>query len=83
MKFSIYTINTTSLFYSKKYLVMPAKFAVVDEPVLISWGIRIFRVNNYLVFYRIDEAANTVHVVRFLYGKRNWKSVLRMDIGGI
>ena len=59
---------------------MPAKFGIVDEPVLKAWGIRIFYINNYLVFYRIDEAANSVNIVRFLCGKRNWKSILRLDI---
>ena len=60
--------------------VMPAKFGIVDEPVLKAWGIRIFCINNYLVFYRINEVAHAVHIVRFLYGKRNWKSILRMDV---
>ena len=60
--------------------VMPVKFGIVDEPVLKAWGIRIFSINSYFVFYRIDEAANSVNIVRFLYGKRNWKSILRMDV---
>ena len=60
--------------------VMPAKFEIVDEPVLKAWGIRIFSINNYLVFYKIEEAANSVNIVRFLYEKRNWKSILRLDI---
>ncbi|KHM53066.1 toxin RelE [Anaerovibrio lipolyticus] len=60
--------------------VMPAKFGIVDEPVLKAWGIRFFSINNSLVFCRIDEAANLVNIVRFLYGKRNWKSILRMDV---
>ena len=60
--------------------VMPEKFGIVDEPVLKAWGIRVFSINNYLVFYRIDEAANSANIVRFLYGKRNWRSILRMDV---
>ena len=60
--------------------VMPAKFEIVDEPVLKAWGIRIFSINNYLVFYKIEEAANSVNIVRFLYEKRNWKSILRLDV---
>lgn len=60
--------------------VMPAKFGILDEPVLKAWGIRGFSINNYLVFYRINEAAHAVHIVRFLYEKRNWKSILRMDV---
>ena len=60
--------------------VMPEKFGIVDESVLKAWGIRVFSINNYLVFYRINEVAHAVHIVRFLYGKRNWKSILRMDV---
>lgn len=64
----------------EKLSVMPAKFGIVDEPVLKAWGVRMFSVNNYFVFYRINEAANSVNIVRFLYGKRNWKSILRLDV---
>ena len=65
----------------EKLSIMPAKFAVVDEPVLKAWGIRLFTVNNYIVFYRFDEVTHTVHIIRVLFGKRNWKFILRMDIG--
>ena len=45
--------------------------------------IRIFSITNCLVFYRIDEAAHLVQIIRFIYGKRNWKSVSKMDVRGI
>ena len=35
------------------------------------------RINNYLVFYTIDEEKQTVIIVRFLYQKSNWTSILR------
>jgi toxin ParE1/3/4 len=34
-------------------------------------------VNNYLAFYTIDEEKKTVIIVRFLYQKSNWTSILR------
>lgn len=58
---------------------MPARNAVADDPVLASWGIRFAIVMNYLVFYVIDEPTKTVHILRFLYGKRNWVSILKRD----
>ena len=57
--------------------IMPQKFALADDPVLASWGIRFVIVNNYLAFYTIDEKRQTVIVVRFLYQKSNWTSILQ------
>ncbi|MFR5502265.1 MAG: type II toxin-antitoxin system RelE/ParE family toxin, partial [Lachnospira pectinoschiza] len=34
-------------------------------------------INNYLAFYTIDEEKQTVIIVRFLYQKSNWTSILR------
>ncbi len=56
---------------------LPQKFRLVDDPVLASWGIRFVIINNYLAFYTIDEEKQTVIVVRFLYQKSNWTSILR------
>ena len=56
---------------------LPQKFRLVDDPVLASWGIRFVIVNNYLAFYTIDEEKQTVIIVRFLYQKSNWTSILR------
>ena len=56
---------------------LPQKFRLVDDPVLTSWGIRFAIINNYLAFYTIDEEKQTVIIVRFLYQKSNWTSILR------
>ena len=55
----------------------PQKFRLIDDPVLTSWGIRFVIINNYLAFYMIDEEKQVVIVVRFLYQKSNWTSILR------
>lgn len=56
---------------------LPEKFRLADDPVLASWGIRFVIVNNYLAFYTIDEDRKLVIVVRFLYQKSNWNTILR------
>ena len=56
---------------------LPEKFRLVEDPVLASWGIRFIIVNNYLAFYTIDKERQMVIVVRFLYQKSNWNSILR------
>ena len=56
---------------------LPQKFRLVDDSVLASWGIRFVIINNFLAFYTIDEEKQTVIIVRFLYQKNNWTSILR------
>lgn len=58
----------------------PEKFRLADDPILASWGIRSVIVDNYLVFYTIDKTKNLVIVVRFLYQKSNWNTILRQGI---
>lgn len=55
----------------------PEKFRLVDDPVLTSWGIRFILINHYLAFYTVDTEKQLVTVVRFLYQKSNWNSILR------
>lgn len=55
----------------------PECSSVVDDPVLKEWGIRFILIKNYMVFYKIDEAAGIVYIVRFLYQKRDWAAILR------
>ncbi len=55
---------------------MPEKFRLVDDPILASWKIRFIIVNNYLAFYTIDKEKQLVIVIRFLYQKSNWNSIL-------
>lgn len=58
----------------------PGKFPLVDDKLLASWGIRFTTVNNYLAFYVISEENQQVNVVRFLYGKSDWASILRLGV---
>lgn len=53
------------------------RHALTDDPVLKAWGIRFVQIKNYLAFYTIVEDAQKVYIVRFLYGKRNWISILK------
>ena len=55
------------------------KFRLVDDPVLASLGIRFVIIKNYLAFYTIDEENETVIIIRFLYKKSNWTSILQHD----
>lgn len=56
----------------------PEKFALIDDPVLKAWGIRFTMIKNYIAFYRISEETKSVDIIRFLYGKRDWHTILKL-----
>jgi len=56
---------------------MPEKFALVDDPILKSWGIRFTMIKNYHAFYTVSKEKEQVTVLRILYAKRNWIYILK------
>ena len=44
----------------------PARFPVIDDPILVIHQIHFVPVQNYLLFYQIHEPSHTVMVLRFL-----------------
>lgn len=59
-----------------KLSTMLARNRVVDDQPYASIGVRRLFVENYVVFYVIDETVLTVHVIRVLYNRREWQSIL-------
>ncbi len=55
---------------------MPNRYAVVNEEPYRSMGVRRIPIENYTVFYIVDEKQNTVHIFRILYNRREWKYLL-------
>ena len=58
---------------------LPQRNKLIEDPVLKAWGIRFILVNNYIAFYTIAEETKTVHILRFVYGKRNWLQLLKSE----
>ena len=58
----------------------PERYKLVDDPVLASWGIRFVIVNGYLAFYTISEETQRVIIVRFVFQKSNWSTILQNGI---
>lgn len=56
------------------------KNKLVDDSVLASWGIRFVIVNGYLAFYIISNETKRVLVVRFLFQKSNWATILQHGV---
>ena len=60
---------------------MPDRIGLVKDERLANKGIRPLYVKNYTVFFRIDESRivmskKVVDVVRVLYSRRDWASIL-------
>ena len=58
----------------------PARHPLARDEILAAWGIRFLRIKNYIAFYLIDDAREMIYVIRFLYGKSNWASILKNSI---
>ena len=50
---------------------LPERFRVYEREPWTSRGLRMMPVDNYLVFYIPDAAAQTVTIIRVLYGGRD------------
>ena len=58
----------------------PRQHPLVEDRVLASWGIRFIQVHNYFAFYIVSEEKNRVDIVRFLYAKSDWNSILKLGL---
>ncbi len=56
---------------------MPERYALPGDKLLSAWGIRFVQVKKYLAFYVVAKETQTVHVIRFLYRKSDWRAILR------
>lgn len=59
-------------------LSFPKEHPLADDKLLASWGIRFIQIKNYLAFYVISKEKCQVTVIRFLYARSNWTSILRL-----
>jgi len=55
---------------------LPTRHALVADERLAVQGIRKLMVDNYIIFYVVAEKAAAITVVRILYSRRDWASLL-------
>jgi toxin ParE1/3/4 len=55
----------------------PKRYALVDDIVLKSQGIRCLPYKNYFAFYIVIDEMNMVVILRVGYFRRNWKEILK------
>ena len=52
----------------------PQIFAIIDDDFIKKFEIRKLIVDNYIVFYRIQN--DNIQIARIMYGRRNWINLL-------
>ena len=55
---------------------MPARYKPVDDEPWHSRGIRKIMVNNFFVYYRIDEEQKKVFILNVIYARRDQLRIL-------
>jgi addiction module RelE/StbE family toxin len=76
---SLQAANTLQDEFDEKILdleQMPRRYALVSDERLALLGYRAIPVKNYLIFYTVDAPAQTVMIIRVVYGARDWAHLL-------
>ncbi len=55
----------------------PAGHPLIDDELLGRIGLRMAYFDNYNIFYYYDEKGDVVYIIRILYNKTNWRSILK------
>lgn len=50
----------------------PLMYALCDNNRLKSKEYRKAVIKNYIMFYRVDEVKQTIYIMRFIYGRRDY-----------
>lgn len=56
---------------------LPERHTLVEWEPWISMKIYKVPVDNYMIFYRIDDELNTVFIVRIFYSRRNIEDLIK------
>lgn len=54
----------------------PEMYALCNDIHLRQLGYRKIVIKNYLIFYKIDTAANNIYIMRIVYGKREYIDII-------
>lgn len=57
----------------------PNKYPHVNDPKLLYQQICYIPVDNYLIFYSVNESEQQIQILRFLYAKSNWLAILKRN----
>lgn len=54
----------------------PTIYAIIKDEIIKKREIRKIKINNYIIFYKIEEKNKIIEIVRIMYGRRNWTKIL-------
>ena len=80
IKYNLQEAETAQKLMSKirseidKLKTNPQMFAIIDDDFIKKFEIRKLIVDNYIVFYRIQNS--NIQIARIMYGRRNWINLL-------
>lgn len=60
----------------RKLDTMPRRYKLYEEEPWYSQELRYFSIDNYLVFYKVNDEIGKVYVVRIMYGGRDIRTQL-------
>jgi len=55
----------------------PGIYPSVHDEYLAEKGLKFVIIKNFLLFFTIDKKDKIVNIIRFLYGRRDWKNILK------
>lgn len=55
----------------------PAGHPIVEDELLRSVGLRMTHFDNYNIFYYYDMESDVVYIIRILYNKADWQTILK------
>ena len=61
----------------------PAGHPFVEDELLRSVGLRMTHFDNYNIFYYYDLESDVVYIIRILYNKADWQTILKESMVGI
>lgn len=63
----------------KSYTIIsdnPLTFSLCSDNRLRNDGYRKIPIKNYIVFYKVNKKANTVYIMRVIYGRRDYFKII-------
>ena len=70
---NLYRRLTESMFSLK---TMPERCKIIDEEPYKAMKLRRLIVDNYSIFYIVNDEMLTVHIIRVLYNHRDWQNII-------
>jgi len=56
--------------------IFPQRYPVIEHEPYATRGIRKMLIENYIVFYEVNESVKKINVFRVIYNRRNWQMLI-------